>query len=103
LKISDDELRRLPLLAKYTAQSGRANLEVERSGDTTIIYARCDSLERLLEFYEGFYRLHQDQHETEEAVITKTVPDPKTAFKWFLYGLLAGITGTIIFIVFIKQ
>ena len=46
LKIPTDSLRKLPEAAEYRAKSGQASAVVKHRGDTIIVYATCDSLQR---------------------------------------------------------
>jgi hypothetical protein len=45
-------IENLPAGAKFTEKSGRASVELHRTGDTIIITAICDSLQRLIYNYE---------------------------------------------------
>lgn len=49
------ELKRLPPGASYNSKSGRAGINLHVAGDTLTATASCDSLERLVEYYEGLY------------------------------------------------
>ena len=51
LRIAADSLWRLPERAVYTESSGRATATLSRHGDTIVVYADCDSLQRLVEWY----------------------------------------------------
>lgn len=95
LKIPSDSLRKLPEGAEYHAQSGRAGATVKTKGDTLIIYATCDSLQRLVEYYErraekaeADYGHLQHNVQTEEKRRANPV---KIAFVCFGAGMAAGI------------
>jgi hypothetical protein len=47
-----ESLNSLPDGAGYTAKDGRASVGVKRDGDNFIITSKCDSVQRLLLFYE---------------------------------------------------
>lgn len=51
--IAADSLWRLPEGAVYTTSSGRATATLSRRGDTIVVYAGCDSLQRLVELYSA--------------------------------------------------
>lgn len=51
LRIAADSVWRLPERAVYTSRSGRAAATLSRHGDTIVVYADCDSLQRLVEWY----------------------------------------------------
>ena len=52
LKIPADSLLRLPPLASYSGKSGQASVSVSRDRDVITVYASCDSLQLLVEYYE---------------------------------------------------
>lgn len=45
-------LSSLPEAAEYRAKKGRASATVKTKGDTIVVYATCDSLQRQCERYE---------------------------------------------------
>ena len=49
LTIPIDSVRMLPRAASFTSSSGRARVIVRRVNDTIMVYATCDSLQRLYE------------------------------------------------------
>ena len=63
LKIPTDSLRKLPEAAEYRAKSGQASAVVKHRGDTIIVYATCDSLQRQCERYERETALYRDRLE----------------------------------------
>jgi hypothetical protein bfra3_16113 len=99
LTLKTDRLLDLPAGASYHAKSGRANLDVSKGTEpgTIVVYASCDSLQRLVEYYErqvGEYKAALDSR-TEEA---KEERKP-TRMRWKIFaaltaGLLAGIVIT---------
>ena len=122
LTIATDSLRSLPSGASYSERSGQASVKVSRKAATATepeyiyVYASCDSLELQCERYERTIRnLHREYGErlnemqgrlaatvsqhTEQA--EKPPNAIGTALKWYFYGLLSGIIGTII--IFIKK
>ena len=124
LTIATDSLRSLPAGASYSERSGQASVKVSRKAATATepeyiyVYASCDSLELQCEGYERQIRnLHSQygerlnemqgrlsatSHELEE-VKQKPPNAIGTALKWFFYGLLSGISATIIIFIKLKK
>ena len=124
LTIATDSLRSLPSGASYSERSGQASVKVSRKAATATepeyiyVYASCDSLELQCERYERTIRnLHREYGErlnemqgrlaatvsqhTEQA---EKLPNAiGTALKWYFYGLLSGIIGTIIIFIKLKK
>lgn len=124
LTIATDSLRSLPSGASYSERSGQASVKVSRKAATATepeyiyVYASCDSLELQCERYERTIRnLHREygerlnemQGRLAAAVSqhTERVEKPPnaigTALKWYFYGLLSGIIGTIIIFIKLKK
>lgn len=100
LKIPADSLRKLPEAAEYRARSGQASAVVKHRGDTIIVYATCDSLQRQCERYERETALYRDRCEALEQTVRtenerRTNP-VKTAIIAFIAGLATGIVLTIL-------
>ena len=51
LKIPTTDLYALPPDASFHGKKGQANVDVKTQGDTLIVYASCDSLQRIVEWY----------------------------------------------------
>ena len=100
LKIPTDSLRKLPEAAEYRAKSGQASAVVKHRGDTIIVYATCDSLQRQCERYERETALYRDRLEAlQSAVETEKVRNTnpfRTAVIAFIAGLASGIVLTIL-------
>lgn len=100
LTLNADSLRELPAGASYHAKSGRANLDVSKGTEpgTIVVYASCDSLQRLVEYYErlaGEYKASLDRR-TEEVKEEKKPPNVWWKILTALAaGLLAGIVITL--------
>jgi hypothetical protein len=71
LEIPMDSLQKLPANASYTAKSGRAGATVKRNGDTIVVYATCDSLQALVEYYEREITKYKEAEERQNAVRTE--------------------------------
>lgn len=100
LTISPDSLLRLPAGAVYAKRSGRARVSVGKDvgsdgRETIVVYASCDSLERLCGYYERrLGSLRRDSVRASEALKRKEVEHRPngvgTLLKWFLIGIIAG-------------
>ncbi len=99
LTLQADSLLNLPKGASYHAKSGRANLDVSKGTEpgTIVVYASCDSLQRLAEYYErltGKYKTALDR-QSEEVKEEKKPPNVWWKILTALAaGLLAGIVLT---------
>lgn len=99
LTLQADSLLNLPKGASYHAKSGRANLDVSKGSGpgTIVVYASCDSLQRLAEYYErltGKYKKALDR-QSEEVKEEKKPPNVWWKILTALAaGLLAGIVLT---------
>ena len=100
LAIPADSLLKLPPLATYSGKSGQANVSVSRDKDVITVYASCDSLQVLVEYYERTSSLWRERYEEmaglyEEEVKQRSNP-VKTFFCGFGIGILANALITII-------
>ncbi len=98
LTLKTDSLLDLPPGASYHAKSGRANLDVRGGPEpgTIVVYASCDSLQRLVEYYErltGEYKAFLDRQSEE----VKEEKKPPGVWWKILIALTAGFfAGTVI-------
>lgn len=98
LTLKTDGLLDLPTGASYHAKSGRANLDVSKGTEpgTIVVYASCDSLQRLVEYYErltGEYKATLEQQSEE----VKEEKKPPNEWRQILTALTAGLfAGTVI-------
>ena len=100
LAIPADSLLKLPPLAQYSGRSGQASVSVSRDKDVITVYASCDSLQVLVEYYERTSSLWRERYEEmadlyEEEVKQRSNP-VKTFFCGFGIGILANALITII-------
>lgn len=74
-------------------------MDVRASGDTLVVTSTCDSLQRLVLWYEEeLTRIRSDTTGEKESVRTEQKPrfNPvKTAFYTFIAGLLSGMVITL--------
>ena len=96
LTIPTASLLNLPPSASYTQKSGQANVKVEHDKDTIRIYASCDSLQMLCEYYERELVRIRGQTTTDEKYTEQYSVSIQTAFKYILSGFIAGVFITIL-------
>lgn len=106
LTLTTDSLRKLPDGASYQAKSGRASVNVAKgtSPGTIVVYATCDSLQRLVEYYE---RKAIDATAAYEHLSNNVRTEKEQRFngwKTLLFAFIAGVaTGTITTVTIIKK
>lgn len=107
MSIPMDSLRNLPSGAVYHKKSGQANASVATKGDTIIIVATCDSLQREVDYYENLYLSTKAKldnlKETVQTEKEQRSNPVKLALVNLLVGLLAGIFSTIIILTKLKN
>ena len=103
LEIAADSLLRLPPQAKYTAKSGRANVEVSRDKDVITVYASCDSLQMLVEYYESTSSLWRERYEEAAALYEEEVKQRPNPIRTFFYGFGAGAATGVLTTLFITR
>lgn len=78
LTLNADSLHDLPAGASYHARSGRANLDVRRGTEpgSIVVHASCDSLQRLVEYYERLACRYKEtlERQSEEVKEEKKPP-----------------------------
>lgn len=99
MQIATENLRSLPPGASFTAKEGRANIDIRREGDSIVITAVCDSLQREVE------KLYAELDRTRIRSDTEVVETKKSVspVRIFSYGCLAGFLFTIILLLLFKQ
>ena len=103
LKISTNDLLGLPPAASFHGKSGQANVDVKAKGDTLIVYASCDSLQRLVEWYESeLVRIRGETTEKTETVQTET-KHRSNPIKIGLIAFIAGVASGIVLTISIKK
>lgn len=100
LTIPTASLLDLPPSSSFHKRNGRADVEVRREGDSIIVLASCDSLQRLVWWYEAeLARVKNENQKTEEILLSeaKQGTSPfKTGIISFIAGFAAGIVTIII-------
>ena len=111
MSIPIDSLLLLPPAASYSVKSGQANAKVSREGSNVIIYASCDSLDRLVTYYrkesQSYKRRYEDLALThkalEQTVVEESSNKIKTLFSGLAMGLVAGAVITTVINHLIKR
>ncbi len=100
LTIPTASLLDLPPSSSFHKRNGRADVEVKREGDSIIVLASCDSLQRLVFWYEAeLARVKSENREKEETLLTEVkqgTSPVKTGIISFIAGFAAGIVTIII-------
>lgn len=112
LTLDIDSLLKLPEGAAFHTRSGRATLTVGKGAQPGTIFVRssCDSLQRLVEYYEHREQARSSQADSTErlsgSVAETTVKETKKAagpWLWCALTFIAGITAGIILTLKIKK
>lgn len=100
LTIPTASLLELPPSSSFHKRNGRADVEVKREGDSIIVLASCDSLQRLVLWYEAqLARVKSENREREETLLSEAkqgINPVKTGIISFIVGFAAGIVTIII-------
>ena len=103
LAIPADSLLVLPPQAKYTAKSGQANVEVSRDKDVITVYASCDSLQMLVEYYESTSSLWRERYEEMAGQYEEEVKQRSNPVRTFFYGFAGGAVLGVLTTLFIQK
>ena len=87
LAIPMDSLRRLPEGAAYAKRSGQATARVAVAGDTLVVTAECDSLQRVVYSLEEELRRASARQEQSETIKEA----PEFTLKCYWTGIMTGI------------
>lgn len=101
LEIPSDSLLRLPPLASYNGKSGQASLSVSRDKDVITVYASCDSLQLLVEYYERTSSAWQERYEEMAGLYEAEVKQRPNPVRTFFYGFGVGILLSVLTITII--
>jgi hypothetical protein len=94
----------LPPAASFSNKNGRANVAVQLDNDTIRIYASCDSLQALCEYYEReLTRIRSDTSTEQKVIKDERSIGIQSPFKLILTGFFAGIILTIIVVIKVKK
>lgn len=103
LAIPADSLLKLPPLAQYSGRSGQANVSVSRDKDVITVYASCDSLQVLVEYYERTSSLWREYYEEMVGLYKAEVKQRSNPIKTFFGGFGVGILTGILITIFIQK
>ena len=103
LAIPADSLMKLPPLTTYSGKSGQASVSVSRDKDVITVYASCDSLQVLVEYYERTSSLWQERYEKMAGLYEDEIKQRPNPVKTFFYGFGGGILIGIIITIFIQK
>lgn len=102
--IPADSLLKLPPLAQYSGRSGQASVSVSRDKDVITVYASCDSLQLLVEYYERTSSVWKERYEEMAGLYEAEVKQRSNPVNFFFYGFGAGILiGILITIIIILK
>lgn len=115
VNLTEENLRRLPDGASFTARDGQLTLEARRDGDTLRLLARCDSLSRRTEYFEATAARQSERIDSLERRLSEArqayhllaeiafsdhtrTSEERTRTSshrgwWFAFGLAAGCLG----------
>lgn len=96
LEIQADSLMNLPPMASYSGKSGQANVSVSRNKDVITVYASCDSLQILVEYYEKKSASYQKAYEGMASLYETEVKQRSNPVKTFFCGFGIGILLSIL-------
>lgn len=91
LAIPADSLLKLPPKAQYSGRSGQASVSVSRDRDVITVYASCDSLQLLVEYYERTSSVWKERYEEMASLYEAEVKQRSNPVKTFFYGFGVGI------------
>ncbi len=98
LKIPVPDLLSLPAGASYHGKNGQAGVDVTSRGDTLVVTSTCDSLQRLVLWYEEeLTRIRGDTvsvSEVSETEFKQRFNPVKIALIAFIAGVASGIVLT---------
>lgn len=98
LEIPAADLLALPAGASYRGKNGQAGVDVTSRGDTLVVTATCDSLQRLVLWYEEeLARIRGDTvsvSEVSETEFKRRFNPVQIALVAFIAGMASGIVST---------
>lgn len=100
MEIPMQNLLNLPDDAGYHTKNGQATAAVQVRNDTVTIYATCDSLQIMCDYYESLYMNYKRGYDDLQSQCISEIKKPpntiRMAFVAFLVGLVTGVSLTII-------
>lgn len=97
LKIPVPDLLALPAGASYHGKNGQAGVDVTSRGDTLVVTSTCDSLQRLVLWYEEELTRIRGETKSEISNDVQTVEKrPPNRMRTFITGVLAGLLAGVL-------
>lgn len=102
--LSLTSLHKLPEGALYSKRQGRAEVKISRKDSLIYVYASCDSLAQMVDYYERMAQRANDRyHAYREQFDTRLEEMKIPPWKPFLWGFILGIAGTLFTILKFKR
>lgn len=103
LKIPTTDLYALPPDASFHGKKGQANVDVKTQGDTLIVYASCDSLQRIVEWYESELTRIRSETVTGTETVQTEIKHRFNPVQMVLIAFIAGVASGMVLIIVIKK
>lgn len=103
LKIPTADLLALPPEASFHGKKGQANVDVKAQGDTLIVYASCDSLQRIVEWYESELTRIRSETVTGTETVQTEIKHRFNLIQTVLIAFIVGVASGIVLIIVIKK
>ena len=103
MEIPAARLAELPPGASFHKRSGRASAGVSRKGDTLLVYASCDSLQALCDYYERTSAAWRQRYGEMEGLYKEERERRSNPVRTFFAGFAAGIVLSILLYIIIKK
>lgn len=92
----------LPAEAEYRAKSGQATAVVRREANAVVVYATCDSLQRMCEFYERNAVIYQEKYDRLVDLVEEEREQRYNPVRTFFAGLAIGLVLGFLIIILLK-
>lgn len=105
LEIPTDSLLKLPEGSSFHAKSGQARLDIGKGKEpgTIVVYASCDSLRLLVEYYEGRSAHYKKAFEEADAKFEAELKQRSNPVRTYFYGFGTGVLASILTSIFILK
>ena len=84
-------------------KKGQANVDVKTQGDTLIVYASCDSLQRIIEWYESELTRIRSETVTGTETVQTEIKHRFNPVQMVLIAFIAGMASGMVLIIVIKK
>ena len=103
LEIPLSAVTNLPAEAEFRSTNGRASATVRHKGDTLVVYATCDSLERQCEYYERQMASSKKALEQQKNEARTEKERSSNPWKMLLIAFIVGVATGIVIMLLKKQ